>query len=110
MRLPPLSCAGPRPAAANAGGATPEPVPVAPRRSRRRALRKWLAPRVFVLAAAVAPIVPRLPHYTTPVVVMHAAAPHAPKQLPGGIDGETPEVIFLEAASKPRLLDRATAS
>ena len=70
----------------------------------------WLAPRVFVLAAAVAPIVPRLPHYTTPVVVMLAAAPHAPKQLPGGIDGETPEVIFLEAASKPRLLDRATAS
>ena len=40
----------------------------------------------------------------------HAAAAHAPKQLPGGIDGETPEVIFLEAASKPRLLDRATAS
>ena len=41
---------------------------------------------------------------------MHAAAPHAPKQLPGGIDGETPEVVFLEAASKPRLLDRAAAS
>ena len=92
-----------------ARAAVAAPAQPAPRTSRRRALRKWLAPRVFVLAAAVAPIVPRLPHYATPVVVMHAAAPHA-KQLPGGIDGETPEVIFLEAASKPRLLDRAAAS
>ena len=93
-----------------ARAAVAAPAQPAPRTSRRRALRKWLAPRVFVLAAAVAPIIPRLPHDTTPVVVMHAAAPHAPKQLPGGIDGETPEVVFLEAASKPRLLDRAAAS
>lgn len=48
---------------------------------------------------------------STPVVVMHAAAPHAPKGLPGGIDGRSPELIFLEAAAnaKPRLLDRANA-
>ena len=65
--------------------------------------------RAFVPAAAVAPIIPRLPHDTTPVVVMHAAAARA-EAAPGGIDGETPEVVFLEAASKPRLLDRAAAS
>ena len=63
-----------------ARAAVAAPAQPAPRTSRRRALRKWLAPRVFVLAAAVAPVIPRLPHDTTPVVVMHATAPHAPKQ------------------------------